>query len=91
MVYTLNVILIEENNTNLSIICIIPLLVDISFFLYLVRFADSFKQLFSYLHIYFVQILRTVKKSEGDIPVPPLVESAVLWGMPKPIDNVLTF
>ncbi|XVE59496.1 hypothetical protein DITRI_Ditri05aG0050400 [Diplodiscus trichospermus] len=28
---------------------------------------------------------RSIKKSDEDIPVPPLVQSAALWGMPKPI------
>lgn len=27
--------------------------------------------------------IRSVKKSEDDVPVPPLVKSALLWGMPS--------
>lgn len=28
-------------------------------------------------------MIRSIKKSEEDIPVPPLVKSAALWGMPN--------
>ena len=28
-------------------------------------------------------MIRSIKKSEDDIPVPPLLKSAALWGMPN--------
>lgn len=31
---------------------------------------------------FLVSDYRRIRKSEDDIPVPPLVKSAVLWGMP---------
>lgn len=42
-------------------------------FFWAAMFIDNFL-------LYFV---RSVKKSEEDIPVPPLVKSAALWGMPN--------
>lgn len=36
-------------------------------------------------------MFRNVKKSEADIPVPPLIKSAALWGMPCQIPNLLLF
>jgi hypothetical protein len=32
---------------------------------------------------YFYLYVRSIKKSEDDIPVPPLLKSAALWGMPS--------
>lgn len=33
----------------------------------------------------FLYMFRNIKKSEGDIPVPPLVKSAALWGIPNSV------
>jgi hypothetical protein len=32
---------------------------------------------------YFCLYVRNIKKSEDDIPVPPLLKTAALWGMPS--------
>lgn len=34
---------------------------------------------------------RNIKKSEEDIPVPPLLKSAALWGMPNSFAWILFF
>lgn len=44
------------------------------------RNSSSFLDLHHCLPNYFLNV-RSVKKSEEDIPVPPLIKSAVLWGM----------
>lgn len=45
------------------------------------RAGCLFFNFFSSEHIVFLNV-RSIKKSDEDIPVPPLLKSAALWGMP---------